>query len=546
MPQYISADLKNNPWLSSASSSRIRRQPCTATIPSSVSRSWVSPCPTPCPNYRFMVETKYGRYPVYSKDQCVNVPRRGLGVQEAESDPESPQTASAKRIRKQFSLLLQRILLLPLSLLLHLMCKTSLVMLIPTSYGENSPLSDPRAKTPPARRISPTNFQPQDWAVIRGMEEQAAIVFDQLVKFRHVHGQTADEFVSLSWAYGRELVGDRQFDKLMRLLLKANVLERTEIMEDSYGLGVWIERGQGTGIAYGYRFTNPDYRRNYSKVVITGKALRKRLKDLRDKIKYPVQKHLRRMLEELDAVLPDDAELLSLCGGDKEKAKKAGNRLKDVAEGRTFFSADKSRRLHSNLTGIKRGARKHLRVRGEPLWHVDLPCCHLLALACRCLEAGIRTAEEFLRYCEGDFYRQLADEGGFTRDEVKEAFTKKALNAPNRHRYQRSPVMRFFRKRWKHVARYIYEQKANGKPTKECPKPHNKLALSLQRWEANLVIFKICDRIRRERPDVWIGTIHDAVVCLEKDVPFVVETVIQELKALGIVLVPGKLVGKAM
>ena len=119
------------------------------------------------------------------------------------------------------------------------------------------------------------------------------------------------------------------------------------------------------------------------------------------------------MLEELGAVMPDDAELLSLCGGDKEKAKKAGNRLKDVAEGRTFFSADKNRRLHSNLTGIKRGARKYLRVRGEPLWHVDLPCCHLLALAHQCLKAGVRTAEEFLHYCERDFYSELAKEGGF-------------------------------------------------------------------------------------------------------------------------------------
>jgi len=378
------------------------------------------------------------------------------------------------------------------------------------------------------------------------MEEQAAIVFDQLVKFRHVHGQGADEYVSLAWDYGRELVGDRQFDKLMRLLLRQNVLERTDIKEDSYGLGVWTPRGQGTGLAYGYRFVNPDYRRNYSKVVITGKALQKRLKDVRDGVRYPVQKHLRRMAEEVGAVMPDDAELLRIAQGDKARADAVKEQIQALRRGERFFSVRAARRIFSNLTSLKRGARKHLRVRGEPLWHVDLPCCHLLALACRCLEAGIRTAEEFLHYCEGDFYRQLADEGGFTRDEVKEAFTKKALNAPNRHRYQRSPVMRFFRRRWKWIAKHMYEQKANGKPTKECPKPHNKLALSLQRWEANLVVFRICDRIRRERPDCWIGTIHDAVVCLEKDVPYVVGVVEQELKALSIVLAPGKLVGKAM
>ena len=77
---------------------------------------------------------------------------------------------------------------------------------------------------------------------------------------------------------GENWSGDSQFDRLMRLLLKANILERTDIKEDPYGLGAWIPRGQGTGLAYGYRFTNPDYRRNYSKVIVTNKAIQKRLK----------------------------------------------------------------------------------------------------------------------------------------------------------------------------------------------------------------------------------------------------------------------------
>ncbi len=207
---------------------------------------------------------------------------------------------------------------------------------------------------------------------------------------------------------------------------------------------------------------------------------------------------------------------------------------------------DSARRIHSNLTSLKRGARKYLRVRGERLWHVDLPCCHLLSLAHQCLKAGVRSAEEFLHYCERDFYQQLANEGGFEREEVKMAFTKRALNASNRHRYQRSPVMRFFRRRWRHVAAYMRARKDNGKPTKKNPRPHNRLALELQKWEANLVIFKVCDRIRKERPGCWIATIHDAVACLEKDVLFVVRTVEEELKALGITLATGKLAGKPM
>ena len=51
--------------------------------------------------------------------------------------------------------LLPRILLLHSSSSLHLMSKTCLVMLLPTTYGENSRLGDPRARTPPARHVSP-------------------------------------------------------------------------------------------------------------------------------------------------------------------------------------------------------------------------------------------------------------------------------------------------------------------------------------------------------------------------------------------------------
>ena len=393
----------------------------------------------------------------------------------------------------------------------------------------------------------PDNFEAQDWQIIKGDEEHTAVIFHQLYVFRHVHGLGADDYISFAWAYGRELIGQRTFDRLMNRLLKNGILERTEIQEDPYGLGAWLPRGQGTGLAYGYRFTNPDYRRNYSKVTITNRSLERRLKDLHDNVRYPVQKHLRRMLGEVQVEMPDDAELLAVTEGDKVKAEAARQQLRAIQDGERFFTVDRrTRRIFTNLTCLRRGARKFLRVRGKAVFQVDMPCCHLLALGHKCVEAGVRDAEEFMRYCEGDFYRQLADEGGFSRTQVKMEFTQRALNAPNRHPYQRSVVMRFFRKRWKWVAKFMWQQKSNGTATKDCPKPHNKLALALQKWEANLVIFKVCDRIRRERPECWIATIHDAVACLETDVPFVVQTMEQELKALGIVLAAGKLAGKPM
>jgi len=511
------------------------------------------------PNFRWLVDTKYGQYPVYARDQCDSLigredlgvtvretvhPTRLDGVKEGTTLPQLAQNGGSQQGVDPSSTnntQHRHAVSLPFDV------QSTPSDVIRKDLGRKSPLERSRGSGASCTAYFPEDFQAQDWAVIKGDEEAAAVIFDQLYKFRHVHGLGADDYVSLAWAYGRELIGQRTFDRLMIRLLKCGILERTEIQEDPYGLGAWLPRGQGTGLAYGYRFTNADYRHNYSKVIIANKALQKRLKDLHDHVRYPIQKHLRKMLAEVQVVMPEDSELLSVTEGDRVKADACKRQLLAIQDGERFFSVDrKTRRIFTNLTSLRKGARKYLRVRGEPLWQIDLPCCHLLALAHQCVEAGVRDAEQFLRYCEQDFYKQLADEGGFSRDEVKEMFTRRALNAPNRHPYQRSKVMQFFRRRWKWVAKFMWKQKSNGKSTKDCPKPHNRLALDLQRWEANLVIHKICDRIRRERPGCWIATIHDAIACLESDVPFVVEVMEQELKTLGITLAAKKLAGKPM
>ena len=294
-------------------------------------------------------------------------------------------------------------------------------------------------------------------------------------------------------------------------------------------------------MAYGYRFTNPDYRRNYSKVVDHQQGDREAAQEPQGQRQVP-----RPETPETNAggARGDHARRCRaprhLPKATRIKAEAVTDQLLALATRRTvLLGRPHARALFSNLTSLKRGARKYLRVRGEPLWHVDLPCCHLLALAYQCLQAGVRTAEEFLHYCEGDFYRQLADEGGFTSGRSQGGVHQAGPQRPEPSPLPEVGSDAVLPQAVEVDRRYMWQQKANGKPTKECPKPHNKLALSLQRWEANLVIFRICDRIRRERPECWIATIHDAIACLERDVPFVVEVVEQELKALGITLAPG-------
>ena len=241
------------------------------------------------PYYRAMVSTHYGMYPVYGREQATGKGEKGnSGATDRDSIPNK----------------LEQALVSSLPFDDHIVAK----VVSETSLGRKFPLRRSRGENASCRAYFPDGFEAKDMAAIEGMEEEAAVLFDQLYKFRHIHGQGADEFVSLSWDHGRKLLGKRKFDSLMRLLLKNGILERTDIKEDSYGLGVSVERGKGTGLAYGYRFSNPTYRRNYSQVIITNKALERRLKEVRDGVRYPVQRHLRRMLEEITVEMPGESD----------------------------------------------------------------------------------------------------------------------------------------------------------------------------------------------------------------------------------------------
>ena len=116
---------ENNLPMSCASSSRTRKQPCTATARSSVSRSG-----------SLRAGLHASELQVRGREPSTGGFRSTPGSNAAGKLLGRP---NAKRIRKQFSLYSKNYNI-PNSLLLHLMSKTSLVMLMPRTYGENSPL----------------------------------------------------------------------------------------------------------------------------------------------------------------------------------------------------------------------------------------------------------------------------------------------------------------------------------------------------------------------------------------------------------------------
>ena len=70
--------------------------------------------------------------------------------------------------------------------------------------------------------------------------------------------------------------------------------------------------------------------------------------------------------------------------------------------------------------------------------------------------------------------------------------------------------------------------------TTENPKPRNRLAELAQRNEADFVIFKVCDRIRKENPKCFIATIHDSILMVAESVDFVLGIMRDEFEKLGV------------
>jgi len=55
-----------------------------------------------------------------------------------------------------------------------------------------------------------------------------------------------------------------------------------------------------------------------------------------------------------------------------------------------------------------------------------------------------------------------------------------------------------------------------------------------QRAESKFIIHTVCDRIRRERPDAFVATIHDSVLVLPSDADFVVAVMKEEFAKIGL------------
>ncbi len=116
---------------------------------------------------------------------------------------------------------------------------------------------------------------------------------------------------------------------------------------------------------------------------------------------------------------------------------------------------------------------------------------------------GNRLVEEGLME-EGENMRAVAKEITFT-----------AIYSPNTS-IGYNNEMKLFRSLFPNVYK-IYELIKKGRGN------HPALAICLQRFEADLVLHDACGKISKDRPDVFIATLHDAIITTEDNAEYVKE-----------------------
>ncbi len=237
-----------------------------------------------------------------------------------------------------------------------------------------------------------------------------------------------------------------------------------------------------------------------------------------------------------------------------------------------FYHQDKFGRVHTNLTNIPRVVRRFLVVEGSTLCEIDIPNSQPLFFAISILAPNhkvsskskdtveksdlIKLLDQLIptppplphtplrshfindKYIEdvsqARFYEQIAGRTGLTREDVKR------------------PILRYFScddelwGRKGEILRKQYPENARVFDAIEelYPKiiPHLKsgkqgdyrrLAHNMQRAESYYMFQMVCDRIWRERPDTFLATIHDSILCKPEDMDYVYGVMMDEMNSLG-------------
>lgn len=303
---------------------------------------------------------------------------------------------------------------------------------------------------------------------------------------------------------------------LMYDFLKANIPNWPTVWRWCDGLGL-VERTPGYTPgerSYGYWTSLPYREQTHRLRTFEHAGLAKRLRAIqRRHFSRPIMVHLRKQLERLSADMDKfNARFITSPNRRYYEA-----HLQTILDGEFRLTADGfSGRFHSNVSNMFKPLRALLRVDGEPdtLGETDIKNSQPLFLALAAKENGVDD-RKYMQLCEeGLIYEHIAGRLGVLRESAKEEIIK-FFYAKNGYR---STAKSVFELEFPQIGAFIRQVKT---------KDHKRLSRQMQFAERKFVIDTVCERLKRLKPEMFMTTIHDAVVARKLDCDLIV-TVMKE------------------
>lgn len=185
-----------------------------------------------------------------------------------------------------------------------------------------------------------------------------------------------------------------------------------------------------------------------------------------------------------------------------------------------LYTDDFGKRVHTNITNLKSILRKYLFYNNEKLVNIDISNSQPLLLipsifSIRCT-FDINTERDLVYYKHlvehGELYSYLMEQAGETdRAVFKEKFFRETFFGKK--------TSKLFCRLFPTIAMELLKIKS---------KNYRNLARMMQRTESKLMITKICGRIMREYPNVFISTIHDSILTTEDNISKIQKIISEE------------------
>lgn len=343
------------------------------------------------------------------------------------------------------------------------------------------------------------------------------LIYEQRTLYKN-----AEEFVPLKAIYMRRMIGraGKTYNDYINILINKGVI----VCDRHY---VKNEK------SYGYKLCDPYSEVRHKQISINSVSLQTNIERWQnDRLpNTKVHNHLYKFLQEIEINYKEALQEIEGLPVEEYNCMKISI---DKFQDKDFYiHYDDFGRVHTNLTNLKSSLRKFLFYRNQKLVNIDIANSQplLLLISIPSIFNSIRCtssiyfddiASDVVRYKRlverGKLYEYLMEHSGKTdRSAFKENFFRET----------------FFGKRTSNLFCDLFP--TIGQEIKKVKrKNYKRLAWLMQRKESKLIITKICGRIMREYPDMFMGTIHDSILTTLEHVPAIKKVMSEEFAKIGL------------